>query len=200
MKRIMVASTLMAAALVVCTGVAWAATVNCQVGVPCVGTDEADELIGTDTPDEMNAKQRSDRLYGFRGGDRMIGDDEPRSFGERLSNDGDDELFGNRGPDILEGYGGDDLLRGGRGRDQISALDLEQFTLNPGEDTVMADGGSDRINAFDSFPDTIKCGDDFDLVRFDKGLDKVAADCEERIFDTSAASSGRTSQNSSSTH
>ena len=35
MKRIMVAMTLMGAALVMTAGVAWAATVNCKVGVFC---------------------------------------------------------------------------------------------------------------------------------------------------------------------
>ena len=47
MKRIMVAMTLMGAALVLAAGVAWATTVNCKVGVDCEGTDQQDELIGT---------------------------------------------------------------------------------------------------------------------------------------------------------
>jgi hypothetical protein len=74
MKRIMVAMTLMGAALVVATGVAGAATVNCKVGVDCEGTDQPDELIGTNKADFMNAKQDDDLLVGFRGADEMQGD------------------------------------------------------------------------------------------------------------------------------
>jgi hypothetical protein len=48
MKKIMVAMALMGAALVAVSGVAWAATVDCKVGVFCEGTDGPDELIGTD--------------------------------------------------------------------------------------------------------------------------------------------------------
>ena len=49
MKRILVPMTLMGALLVVASGVAWAVTVNCQVGVPCVGTNDPDRLNGTNS-------------------------------------------------------------------------------------------------------------------------------------------------------
>jgi hypothetical protein len=89
MKRILVAMTLMGATLVVASGVAWALTVNCQVGVPCVGTNDPDELIGTNQPDDMNAKQDDDLLRGRGGGDVMEGDDPNAAV---TSTDGDDEL------------------------------------------------------------------------------------------------------------
>ena len=79
MKRIMVAMTLMGAALVLAAGVAWAATVNCQVQASCEGTDEPDELIGTNKPDFMNAKQDDDLLVGFMRADEMYGDN-PRGM------------------------------------------------------------------------------------------------------------------------
>jgi hypothetical protein len=75
MKRIMVAMMLMGAALVLASGVAWAATVNCQVGVFCEGTDEPDELIGTSKRDVMSGLQDDDRLVGFMRADEMYGDD-----------------------------------------------------------------------------------------------------------------------------
>ena len=59
MKRIMVAMTLMGAALVMTAGVAWAATVNCQVQASCEGTDEPDELIGTNQRDVMSGDWRT---------------------------------------------------------------------------------------------------------------------------------------------
>jgi hypothetical protein len=67
MRRIMVAMVLMGAALVAASGVAWAATVDCRVGVFCEGTDEPDELIGTNQRDEMSRLQDDDLLLGFMG-------------------------------------------------------------------------------------------------------------------------------------
>jgi hypothetical protein len=173
MKRIMVAVTLMGAALVVASGMAWAATVNCQVEVFCEGTDEPDELIGTNKADFMNAKQDDDRLLGRKGGDKIFGDelDPPDQ-----TTDGDDELFGYRGEDEIVGFGGSDLLRGGGGADTI---DAREDSDNPGEDTVRGSRGQDFIRAVDGFKDTIFCGrGDQDEVFFDRGLDVVADNCE----------------------
>ena len=75
MKRIMVALALMGAALVLAAGVAWAATVDCKVGVFCEGTDEPDELIGTNDRDVMSGLQDDDLLVGFMRADEMYGDD-----------------------------------------------------------------------------------------------------------------------------
>jgi hypothetical protein len=175
MKRIMVAMTLMGAALVLAAGVAWAATINCQVGVDCEGTDEPDELIGTNKPDFMNAKQDDDLLVGFRGADEMQGDN-PEPGGDDTSADGDDELIGFRGDDSLSGFGGSDYLRGGRGDDLIDATEESD---NPGEDTVRGSRDQDFIGAVDGFKDTIFCGrGDKDEVFFDEGLDVVADNCE----------------------
>ena len=177
MKRIMVAMMLMGAALVLASGVAWAATVNCQVGVFCEGTDEPDELIGTSKRDVMSGLQDDDRLVGFMRADEMYGDN-PELGGDDTSTDGDDELFGYRGHDILLGFGGSDYLRGGRGDDLIDATEESD---NPGEDTVRGSRGQDFIGAVDGFKDTVYCGrGDKDEVFFDKGLDVVADNCELR--------------------
>jgi hypothetical protein len=179
MKRILVAMTLMGALLVVAAGVAWALTVNCQVGVPCVGTDDPDKLIGTNKPDEMNAMQDDDLLLGRRGGDLMFGDDPDPPAG--TFTDGDDELFGNIGEDDMTGFGGSDLYWGGARADSI---DAREFSNNPGEDTVIAGGGQDFISARDEVPgpykDTINCGDNVDTVFFDEGIDVVADNCENQ--------------------
>jgi Ca2+-binding RTX toxin-like protein len=115
-KRIMVAMGLMAALLVVAAGVAWAATVNCQVGEPCVGTDDPDRLNGTDQRDNMRARQDDDLLRDLSGADIMHGDHPPV---QDSTTDGDDELFGNNGEDSLAGLGGSDLLKGGAQADHI---------------------------------------------------------------------------------
>ena len=175
MKRIMVAMTLMGAALVLAAGVAWAATVNCQVQASCEGTDEPDELIGTNKPDFMNAKQDDDRLVGFMRADEMYGDN-PEAGRDDTTTDGDDELIGYRGDDTLLGFGCSDYLRGGRGDDFIDATEESD---NPGEDTVRGSRGQDFIGAVDGFKDKIFCGrGDEDEVFFDRGLDVVADNCE----------------------
>jgi Ca2+-binding RTX toxin-like protein len=177
-KRIMVAMGLMGATLVLASGVAWAATIECSL--PCFGTDEPDTLIGTFEPDEMYGFQEDDRLLGRRGSDLMIGDAvEPSDS----TTDGDDELYGSEGEDLLVGYGGSDLLRGGGRADQINAREDERPTENPGEDTVIAHQGRDEIAADDGHFDTINCGDGVDTVFFDDGpvvFDEVADNCENR--------------------
>ncbi|HEX5699248.1 MAG TPA: hypothetical protein VFX77_01265 [Rubrobacter sp.] len=173
MKRIVVAVALMGAALVLTAGVAWAATVDCRVGVFCEGTDEPDELFGTNQPDEMSGLQDDDLLLGFMGADEMYGDDpEP---GDDTRTDGDDELIGYRGSDTLSGFGGSDYLRGGRGDDLIDATEESD---NPGRDTVRGSRDQDLIGAGDGFKDTIFCGRGEDEVFFDRGLDVVADNCE----------------------
>jgi RTX calcium-binding nonapeptide repeat (4 copies) len=174
MKRIMVAMALMGAVLVAATGVAWAATVDCKVGVFCEGTEEPDDLNGTNQGDVMSGLQDDDLLVGFMRADKMYGDD-PESAGDDTSTDGDDELIGYRGHDRLSGFGGSDYLRGGRGDDLIDATEESD---NPGKDTVRGSRGQDVIDAVDGFKDTIFCGRGEDEVSFDKGLDVVADNCE----------------------
>jgi Ca2+-binding RTX toxin-like protein len=174
MKRILVALALMGAVLVAATGVAWAATVDCKVGVFCEGTDEPDELIGTNQRDVMSGLQEDDLLVGFRGADEMEGDN-PQPGGDDTSTDGNDELIGYRGPDTLRGFGGSDYLRGGRGDDLIDATEESD---NPGKDTVRGSRDQDLIDAVDGFKDTIFCGLGEDEVTFDEGLDFVADNCE----------------------
>jgi hypothetical protein len=173
-RRIMVAMGLMGAALILAAEVAWAATVNCQVGEPCVGTDRPDRLNGTNKPDDMFARQDGDLLRGRSGADILFGDHPPV---QDTTTDGADELFGNNGEDSLAGLGGSDVLKGGGSADRIEAREASE---NPGEDTVGGGGGKDVIFAHDNVFDTINCGANVDEVIFDKGLDRVAANCEKR--------------------
>jgi serralysin len=186
MRRIMVAVTLVGAALVLAAGVAFAATVECEPRVFCEGTNQPDKLIGTDRPDEMDARQDDDRLLGFRGGDIMFGDDRNLPVTQTRT-DGDDELFAVGGEDVLFGFGGSDLLRGGGQADFIIADDSRAQTFNPGEDTVRGDSGADEIFAQDGYRDTIYCGAGKDTVFFDRRLDEVAGNCETRNPPATAA-------------
>ena len=186
MRRIMMTVALVAAALVLAAGVAFAATVECAPGEFCEGTNQPDNLIGTDGPDEMDARQDDDRLRGFRGADVMFGDDSDLNVTQTRT-DGDDELRAGNGEDVLFGFGGDDQLSGGRKADSIIADDSRDQTFNPGEDTVRGDGGADEIFAQDGYRDTIYCGRGADTVYFDRGLDEVAGDCERRNPPVAAA-------------
>jgi hypothetical protein len=76
----------------------------------------------------------------------------------------------------MGGLGGSDLLKGGGQADRIEARESSE---NPGQDTV-GSGGKDVIFAHDNEFDTINCGANVDEVIFDKGLDEVAANCENR--------------------
>jgi Ca2+-binding RTX toxin-like protein len=139
-----------------------------------VGTDDPDRLNGTNKPDDMFARQDGDLLRGLSGADILFGDHPPM---QNTTTDGNDELFGNDGEDTLAGLGGSDLLKGGGQADRIEAREASE---NPGEDTVGGGGGKDVIFAHDNEFDTINCGANVDEVTFDKGLDRVAANCEKR--------------------
>src|SRR5918994_3281272 len=171
MRRTTLLLATMALTLLMIAGVAWAATVQCRVNYPCVGTDEPDKLIGTNQADSMDGKGDGDVLLGGRGADSMEGDS--FNFGAGTPADGNDKVYGNAGSDLMWGGGGSDLLRGGNGGEP--QIDAREPQNNPGEDTVTGDGGDDFIVALDSFKDTIDCGDgEEDIVLFDDGIDVVA--------------------------
>lgn len=85
MRRMLVLSVGTAmAALVVASGVAWAASISCpnRAGDLCVGTNKKDTMIGRDRADEMRgrggadilkARGGKDTLAGGKGGDTLIG-------------------------------------------------------------------------------------------------------------------------------
>src|SRR5918997_2336970 len=100
-RKALFLATLMAVALVVTSGVAWAATISCpnRSGNLCVGTDNKDTMTGrNDRADEMRAQGGGDTMRGRGGADTMLGQD---------------------GPDSLYGGPGKDALSGGKGKDQL---------------------------------------------------------------------------------
>jgi Ca2+-binding RTX toxin-like protein len=153
----------------------------------------------------------SDYIDGHYGNDYIYGglDDDAASFTTKAglhgdspsmkadsSKDGDDRIYGQSGSDSLYGYGGSDLLVGGAGREDLIIATEERFppdadggaspvpSKNPGEDIVRGGAGTDHIYARDGYKDTIDCGDGVDSVVFDKGLDKVASNCEQKNIDS----------------
>ena len=88
-RRALFVAGLIVAALVVASGVAWAATISCpnRAGSLCVGTNKKDTMSGRNRADEMRAKDGADILKA-RGGK--------------------DTLAGGRGKDVLRGGQADD--------------------------------------------------------------------------------------------
>ena len=78
------------------------------------------------------------------------------------------------GSDCDVDYGcGEDEKHGGRGGDHIVGnLRSERHYGGRGDD-LLVDGGSLKN------PDVFRCGPGVDVVHYNKGLDKVADDCED---------------------
>jgi Ca2+-binding RTX toxin-like protein len=109
---------------------------------------------------------------------------------------GDDYVIGTDKADKIESLKGDDIVRGGRGPDEINVEGVDTIDGNdtnyggPGDDRIGGQqeserhygGGGDDILMDDFsrvYPDVFRCGDGYDRVYYNKGVDKVAADCEE---------------------
>jgi Ca2+-binding RTX toxin-like protein len=144
----------MLAALVVVSGVAWAATtIHCPNdplhigGGTCWGTKGDDVLMGTDGRDEINAAFGDDLVRAGPGPDFITNGESDYSFGE-------DKNHGGRGADYIVGQLDSEKHFGGRGDDSI----------------VDYKSGKN--------PDVIRCGAGRDEVTYNKGLDRVADDCE----------------------
>jgi hypothetical protein len=56
-----------------------------------------------------------------------------------------------------------------------------QLGAEPGKDAIRAGSGNDTIDAADGFRDVIDCGKGQDTVTFDRGLEKIADNCEPRL-------------------
>ena len=107
MKKMALPLTAVMAAIVLSSGVALAATITCQSGVDCFGTNNADTLEGTASYDKIYGRGGADTLKGVGG-----------SFDALYGQSGGDRLFGGTGKDLLVGGAGKDALSGGSGVDQ----------------------------------------------------------------------------------
>jgi Ca2+-binding RTX toxin-like protein len=135
-------------------GVAWAANIQCpndpqgNTGV-CWGTQKADVIIGTSQKDAIDGQRGADLIRAGRGADRIYGDDYWLGEDENHGGPAADYIVGNYDPEKHFGGRGDDVLV-----DYMSDED-------PNEER-----------------DVFRCGPGRDEVTYNKGLDKVADDCE----------------------
>ncbi len=154
MRRTILLLGTMLTALVLLSGVAWAATtIQCPNdprdigGGTCWGTEADDVLIGTDGRDEINSGLGDDLVRGGPGPDHI-------SSGDSDYWEGEDENYGGAGADYIVGN-----------------LDSEKHFGGPGDDSFV-DYKSGKN------PDVFRCGAGRDEVTYNKGLDRVAGDCE----------------------
>jgi Ca2+-binding RTX toxin-like protein len=120
-SRAILLLAMMAAALVVASGVAMAQVVTCPTGANglCVGTDNDDTLNGTATDDDMRGLMGQDTLNAAAGFDQLRGG----RGGDTLNGEADsDTLIGHQDGDALNGGAADDtyLFGNGWGADTIS--------------------------------------------------------------------------------
>jgi Ca2+-binding RTX toxin-like protein len=166
MRRVVLLLALMAATLVVASGVALA--VN-KIGGPgpntIKGTKGADNLLGRGGNDILFGRGGRDNLLGGRGKDVVFG-----GIG------GDHNLVGGQGNDgIIAGQGSDNALGGG-GNDLLIDGELREsstdtFVGGPGNDVLI-------VSHVPAFKDIVACGRGFDRVAADP-KDTVAPDCEK---------------------
>jgi len=160
------------AALVMGGGVAWAVKVIHCPNSPkypqtCEGTDRKDVMHGTDERDVMRAGRERDTLYGRSGRDVLSGNGGPDTF---YGGQGNDRLLS--GCDFDSWCGGDEK-HGGPGDDFLGGnLKSEKHFGGLGDDKLIDNKSSKH-------PDVFSCGPGHDRVYYNKGLDRVADDCEK---------------------
>ena len=175
MRRLILLLTMMAATLVVASGVALAVT---KIGGPgpdtLKGTNGADNLLGNGANDVLFALGGRDNLLGGEGKDWVLGGNKRRpSGGEKtlVGGPGNDGVLGGRGSDNVLGEKGDDFV--------VDGSDREFAT-----DRLSAGDGNDVVGVFNdpAFKDLVTCGDGLDRVFADR-KDVIASDCE-RVADS----------------
>jgi Ca2+-binding RTX toxin-like protein len=154
-------------------GVAWAANViQCSPAtdayIICEGTDGPDVMYGTNEFDLVHAYEGVDTLYGRDGNDDLNGGLGP------------DTVYGGPGDDRIDSgesdyWSGEDENHGGPGNDYIYGNLMSEKHFGGRGDDLLSDYKSTKR------PDTFRCGPDYDRVVYNKGLDKIADDCEELI-------------------
>jgi Ca2+-binding RTX toxin-like protein len=116
MRRIMAMLSAMTVMVVLATGVAFAADIDCLIDA-CVGTKGDDQIRGTENPETISALAGNDFVFS-RGGDYTI----------YLENE----------KDRADGAGGNDTIYGGAGN-------VHYIDCGEGKDTVYYDVGIDTV-------------------------------------------------------
>jgi hypothetical protein len=175
MRRVILLLALMAATLVVASGVALAVNKVGTNGPDTLrGTNGDDNLVGLGGNDILLALAGDDNLLGGPGKDIVVGASERRLFAR-----GDKNLAGGRGNDLVAGGLGADNVLGQEGNDLVADGPTREFAT----DRLTAGGGNDVVAVINklAFKDLVTCGDGFDRVLADR-KDVLAPDCERVFF------------------
>jgi Ca2+-binding RTX toxin-like protein len=178
MRRLVLLLTVMAAALVMASGVALAVTKLGTNGHDVLrGTDGKDNLLGLGGQDDIFGKGGSDNLVGGPGKDNVLGGDERPGGGDKnlAGGPGNDLVLGGKGSDNIVGEDGNDGAFGARGADKILGGDGNDVLLSV---LFGVNAPADR--------DVVACGDGFDRVLADR-KDTVARDCEKVVVGLDSA-------------
>jgi Ca2+-binding RTX toxin-like protein len=174
MRRVILLLALMAATLVVASGVALA--------VNKVGTNGPDTLRGTNGDDNLVGLGGNDDLFGLGGRDNLLGGegkDWVLGGSERRLGGGDKNLAGGPGNDVVIGGRGSDKVLGDAGNDWIWDGPTREFSL----DRLSGGDGNDVLNVENvpAVKDIVTCDGGFDRVLADTE-DVVAPDCERVVI------------------
>ena len=179
MRRVILLLAVMAATLVVASGVALAVTK--------VGTNGPDTLRGTNGDDNLIGKGGNDVLLSLNGRDTMLGGSgkdcllcltRQYPISESSFFAGDKNLLGGTGNDFIwTGEGSDDVV-GAEGNDYL----VDDWIREYSEDDFSGGPGNDVIDVmhYRSARDRVVCGGGFDRVAADS-KDVVAPDCEKVV-------------------
>jgi len=197
MRRVILLLTMMAATLVVASGVALAVNKIGTNGPDTLkGTNSADKLLGKGGNDVLFSLAGRDNLLGEEGKDWVLGGNERRPLGgdkNLLGGPGNDGVLGGKDSDTLTGNSGNDLVNGDFGPDKIVGGEGNDYlTDGPrregATDTLIGAEGDDVIDPFNkpAKRDLVTCGGGFDRVLADRA-DVVAPDCEKVAVGLAAA-------------
>jgi RTX calcium-binding nonapeptide repeat (4 copies) len=179
MRRVILLLAVMAATLVVVSGVAWA--------LNKIGTNGSDTLKGTNKADNLLGKGGNDALFGLGGSDKLLGGEgKDWLLGGRRAQSlgGDKNLLGGSGNDGIVGEQGSDDALGEEGNDYMVDGDIRESS----HDNFSGGAGNDVlwVSHVPAFKDVVVCGEGFDLVGADP-KDEVAPECERVVIIRNAA-------------
>ncbi len=197
MRGVILLLTMMAATLVVASGVALAVNKMGTNGPDTLkGTNGADYLLGKGGNDVLFSLAGRDTLLGEEGKDWVLGGNDQRPFGgdkNLLGGPGNDGVLGGEDSDNLTGNSGNDFADGGLGSDKIVGAEGNDILVDGprrgrATDTLIGGEGNDVLDAFNkpTKRDVVTCGGGFDRVLADRA-DVVAPDCEKVAVGLAAA-------------
>ena len=197
MRRVILLLTMMAATLVVASGVALAVNKIGTNGPDTLkGTNAADKLLGKGANDVLFSLAGRDNLLGEEGKDWVLGGNDQRPLGgdkTLVGGPGNDGVLGGKDSDNLLGSSGNDFANGGPGADTILGGEGNDYLID-GErrggasDTLIGGEGNDVLDLINkpAKRDVVTCGGGFDRVLADTE-DVVASDCEKVAVGLAAA-------------